>query len=165
MFLSYTAPHYGKGWDEKTEKLSNILQAKPEDRSRFKQITDTNRLEYAGMVAAMDDGIGRVLETLKKQKLDKNTLVIFTSDNGGDPRYGGNNDPFRGRKAQLFEGGIRVPCVMRWPGKIKSGSISDEPVTALDFFPTFAAVAGVDIKERSLDGTDISPVARGLGRS
>jgi len=158
MFLSYTAPHYGKGWNEETKELSNILQAKPGDRARFKHITDTNRLEYAAMVAAMDDGIGRVLKTLKRQNLDKNTLVIFTSDNGGDPRYGGNNKPFRGRKAQLFEGGIRVPCVMRWPGKIKPGSVSQQPVIALDFFPTFAALAGAGTSGYSLDGTDISPV-------
>ncbi|MBA4150253.1 MAG: sulfatase-like hydrolase/transferase [Verrucomicrobia bacterium] len=158
LFLSYTAPHYGKGWDEETKQLTNILQAKPEDRARFKNIKDTNRLEYAAMVASMDDGIGRVLQALKNQKLDKNTLVIFTSDNGGDPRYGGSNDPFRGRKAQLFEGGIRVPCLMRWPGKIKAGTVSQQPATTLDFFPTFSALAGIRTEGRTLDGSDISSV-------
>ena len=143
LFLSYTAPHYGKGWDEEEKKFTNILQSKPEDRARFPHITDTNRLEYAGMVAAMDDGVGRVMETLKKQKLDKNTLVIFTSDNGGDYRYGGSNKPFRGQKAQLFEGGIRLPCLMRWPGKIKAGSVTDQPISGLDFFPTFCSLAGI----------------------
>ncbi|MFN7139107.1 MAG: sulfatase-like hydrolase/transferase [Limisphaerales bacterium] len=156
LFLSYTAPHYGKGWNEETKELSNILQAKPKDRKRFKHITDTNRLEYAAMVAAMDDGVGRVLETLRKQKLEKNTLVIFTSDNGGDPRYGGSNEPFRGRKAQLFEGGIRVPCVMQWPAKIKPGTVTSQPVTALDFFPTFCEITGSSTEGRPLDGESIT---------
>lgn len=157
LFLSYTAPHYGKGWDEKEKKLTNILQAKPEERERFAAIEDPNRREYAGMVAAMDDGIGRVLKTLKKQKLDKNTLVIFASDNGGDPRYGGNNKPFRGQKAQLFEGGIRVPCLMEWTGKIKPGTVTSQPICGLDFFPTFCSLAGISSSSK-LDGIDISPV-------
>lgn len=157
LFLSYTAPHYGKGWDEKTKKTSNILQAKPQDRKRFANIEDTNRVEFAAMVASMDDGIGKVLKELKKQKLDKNTLVIFTSDNGGDPHYAGNNKPFRGQKAQLFEGGIRVPCVMRLPGKIKPGSVSQQPITALDFFPTFCALSGIETKGRALDGMNMLP--------
>ncbi|MEP6663693.1 MAG: sulfatase-like hydrolase/transferase, partial [Verrucomicrobiota bacterium] len=91
LYLSYTAPHYGKGWDEETKKTSNILQAKDEDRARFSEIADKDRREYAGMVAALDDGVGRVLGALKKQKLEKNTLVIFACDNGADPHYGGSN--------------------------------------------------------------------------
>lgn len=157
LFLTYTAPHYGKGWDEKEKKFTNILQSKPEDRARFANIKDPNRREYAGMVAAMDDGIGRVLETLKKQKLDKNTLIIFTSDNGGDYRYGGSNKPFRGQKAELFEGGIRVPCLMRWAGKIKPKSITQQPVTGLDFFLTFCSIAGISNSSK-LDGINISSV-------
>jgi len=157
LYLTYTAPHYGKGWDEKEKKFTNILQAKPEDRARFANIKDTNRREYAGMVATMDDGIGRVLETLKKQKLDKNTLIIFASDNGGDPRYGGNNKPFRGQKAELFEGGIRVPCLMQWAGKIKPGRVTSQPISGLDFFPTFCSLAGIP-NTRTLDGVNIAPV-------
>lgn len=105
----------------------------------------------------MDDGIGRVLKTLKTQKLDKNTLVIFASDNGGDPRYGGNNKPFRGQKAQLFEGGIRVPCLMEWTGKIKPGTVTSQPICGMDFFPTFCSLAGISNSSK-LDGIDISPV-------
>jgi arylsulfatase A-like enzyme len=157
LFLSYTAPHYGKGWDEKEKKLTNILQAKPDERARFAKIEDPRRREYAGMVGAMDDGIGRVLETLKQQNLEKNTLVIFASDNGADPKYGGNNEPFRGHKSELFEGGIRVPCLMRWPGKIKSGDTTSQPICGIDFFPTFCALAGIT-ESHAVDGVDISPV-------
>ncbi len=158
LFLSYTAPHYGKGWDPVAKKTSNPLQAKPKDRARFPEIKDTNRLEYAAMVAAMDDGVGQVLEALKKRKLLDNTLVIFTSDNGGDPKYAGNNDPFRGRKAQLFEGGIHVPCLIQWPKKLKPGTIIKEPITALDFFPTFCGLAGVSSTSFPLDGNDMMPM-------
>lgn len=157
LFLSYNAPHYGKGWDEKEKKFTNILQSKAEERERFAQIKDPRRREYAGMVAAMDDGVGRVLEMLKEQKLDKNTLVIFASDNGGDPKYGGNNQPFRGHKAELFEGGIRVPCLMEWTGKIKPASVTTQPICGVDFFPTFCALSGIS-NPAKLDGIDISPV-------
>jgi arylsulfatase A-like enzyme len=157
LYLSYNAPHYGKGWDEKEKKFTNILQSKPEERERFAQIKDPRRREYAGMVAAMDDGVGRVLKTLKEQKLDKSTLVIFASDNGGDPKYGGNNQPFRGHKAELFEGGIRVPCLMEWTGKIKPGVVTSQPICGIDFFPTFCALAGISTSSK-LDGIDISPV-------
>jgi arylsulfatase A-like enzyme len=163
LFLSYTAPHYGKGWDPETRKPTNILQSKPGDRERHPHITDPKRREYAGMVTAMDDGIGRVLATLRARQLADNTLVIFTSDNGGDPNYGGANGPLRGQKGQLFEGGIREPCLMRWPGRIAAGSVITEPVTALDLFPTFAALAGADVRPYSIDGDNILPVLRGTG--
>ncbi len=156
LYLAYTAPHYGKGWDELTKKPTNILQAKEEDREKFAHIADAGRREFAGMVSAMDQGIGRVTAELKRQKLDRNTLVIFTCDNGADPRYGGSNKPFRGQKNQLFEGGIRVPCVAQWPGKIKPGLVIGDPVTALDFFPTFCDLAGVKTKGLAFDGNNIA---------
>ena len=161
LYLAYTAPHYGKGWDEEKKQVTNILQAKPADRDRFKYIADERRREYAGMVAALDDGVGRVLETLRARKLDQNTLVIFTSDNGGDPRYGGNNQPFRGVKNEVFEGGIREPGLMVWPGKIKPGAIIREPATTLDFFPTFCDLAGVNRSGMALDGNSLVPLLTG----
>lgn len=155
LYLAFTAPHYGKGWDEEKKDVTNILQSKPEDRERFKHIADERRREFAGMVGAMDDGIGRVLETLRAQKLDQNTLIVFTSDNGGDPRYGGNNRPFRGQKNQVWEGGIREPCLMVWPGKIKPGSRISDPATTLDLFPTFCELAGVTEKPAISDGQSL----------
>jgi arylsulfatase A-like enzyme len=99
----------------------------------------------------MDDGIGRVLAALKANGQERDTLVIFMTDHGGDYEFGGSNKPFRGEKATLFEGGIRVPCLMRWPGRIKAGSTSNEILSALDLFPTICALAKVDVAERKLD--------------
>ena len=82
--------------------------------------------------------------------------MIFLTDHGGDPVYGGSNEPLRGVKATLFEGGIRVPCLMRWPGKIQPGSTSEVVGWAIDFFPTFCALAGVDLNGFQVDGEDIS---------
>ena len=163
LYLAYTAPHYGKGWDPVTNKTTNPLQAKPADRARFPQLSDPQRLEYAAMVAAMDDGVGRVLETLKTKGLDRDTLVIFTSDNGGDPHYAGNNGRLRGQKAQLFEGGIRVPCFMRWPGRITAGLRVTTPITTLDLFPTFGELAGANTASLSLNGDSLVPFLLGRG--
>lgn len=160
LYLAFTAPHYGKGWDESKQQVTNILQAKAADRTRFQHVTDERRREYAGMVAALDDGIGQVLATLRRRKLHENTLVVFTSDNGGDPRYGGNNQPFRGQKAQLYEGGIREPGLMVWPGRIRPGMTVREPVTTLDLFPTFCDLAGIDRAGLACDGTSLAPLLR-----
>ena len=161
LFLSYTAPHYGKGWDPVARQPTNVLQAKPADRERHHAIVDPDRREYAGMVTALDEGVGRVLATLEERGLAARTLVIFTSDNGGDTNYGGRNGGLRGRKSQLFEGGIRVPCLVRWPGRIAPGRVIDEPVTGLDFFPTIAAVARLEAAAMPVDGNNILPVLLG----
>ena len=158
LFLAYNAPHYGKAWDEKQHRFNNMLQAKPEDRQALAAIPDPTRREYAAMVAAMDRGIGRVLDTLRTLNLEENTIVAFASDNGGDPNYGGSNKPFRGGKNEPFEGGIRVPCLIQWPGRIKAGSATTQSVCAIDFFPTFCRLAGVPITEFHVDGMDLTPV-------
>ncbi len=161
LYLAHTAPHYGKGWDPATRQPTNILQAKPADRDRNSHVADARRREYAGMVSALDDGVGRVLAALREANLDANTLVIFTSDNGGDLDYGGHNGALRGEKSQLFEGGIRVPCLMRWPGQIAPGRIIREAATGLDVFPTCAELAGADVRPLYLDGTSLAPLLRG----
>ncbi|UCD27804.1 MAG: sulfatase-like hydrolase/transferase [Planctomycetota bacterium] len=158
LYLAYNAPHYGKGWDDKNKKLLNILQAKDEDLARFDYIKNTKRRTFAAMVACMDDGIGRVIEILGKQKLENNTLIIFMTDNGGPTNHGGSNLPLRSGKGSVFEGGIRVPCVMQWPGKIKPGTVTHQPCSALDIFPTICRLTGVNASEFKPDGLDISPV-------
>lgn len=106
---------------------------------------------YAAMIASLDESVGRVLETLRKLELDRKTLVIFTSDNGGVGGYerlgifGGSitdNAPLRGGKGMLYEGGIRVPYIFRWPGKVPPGGQCDFPITSVDLMPTLLAVAG-----------------------
>jgi len=108
------------------------------------------------MTASLDDGVGKVLAALRENGLDRQTVVIFMTDNGGDPRYGGSNRPYRGRKAELFEGGVRVPCIVRWPGRIRPGSVTKQLGSALDVFPTLCRLAGVDTSRMGLDGVDLS---------
>jgi arylsulfatase A-like enzyme len=150
LFVSFTAPH-------------GPLQAKAEDLKALGRITQRKRRRYAGLIKSLDDNVGRILDTLKATGLDKNTLVIFTNDNGGQTMTGAVNAPLRGRKGQLWEGGIRVPMCMRWPGRIEAGSRIDEPVISLDFLPTFVELAGGKVDEAwKLDGVSLLP--RLLGR-
>ena len=157
LYLPYNAPHYGKGYDPGKREVVNIMQAKPEDLARASQIEDPTRRVFAAMTLSLDDGIGKVLATLEQQGLRENTLVIFMTDNGGDPDYGGSSGPLRGEKGTLFEGGIRVPCLMRWPGKLNAGSTCDAVCSSLDLFPTFCRLCGADPSKFPLDGIDLIP--------
>ncbi len=117
---------------------------------------------YAAMVGRLDRYVGDVIQTLQKLGLDKNTLVFFTSDNG--PHHEGGNDPaffnssgvFRGIKRDLYEGGIRVPMIARWPGRIRAGSVTDFAGAFWDFLPTFASLAAVTTP-REIDGVSMLP--------
>ncbi len=161
LYLPYNAPHYGKGWDDEKKQFKNILQAKPEDLKAFDQMADENRRVYSAMVKALDDGVGAVLQAIDNAKLQRNTLVVFISDNGADPRHGGDNGSLRGQKGTLFEGGIRVPCVMRWPGYIRPDTTVDEPCSTLDMLPTLCGLSGVDTAGLTLDGTDLGSLLCG----
>jgi len=156
LFLSYNAPHFGKGWSPGEQSPVNIMQARGSDLKRVGYIKDKVRREFAAMTVALDDGIGRVMSTLRNNGLDENTLVIFMTDHGGTYVYGGSNHPYRGAKATLFEGGIRVPCIMRWPGKIKAATETNEVTWALDLFPTICQFANAETGGLTLDGQDIS---------
>ena len=159
LFLSYNAPHFGKGWNDGEAKPVNQLQPPPADLARVAHIEDITRRKYAAKVVNLDDAIGRVLKTLDAREL-ANTLVIFLTDHGGDPRYGGANQPFRGQKATLFEGGIRIPCIMRWPEKIKPGTVSNAVVSSLDLVPTLCQLCDANTPP-ILDGKDISALFDG----
>ena len=165
LHLAYNAPHFGKGWDPTKELAVNIMQPPPADLARVGHINDPVRRTFAAKVVNMDDGIGRVLAALKANGQERETLVIFMTDHGGDNEFGGSNKPFRGEKATLFEGGIRVPCLMRWPGRIKAGSTSDEILSALDLFPTLCALAKVDVAGQQLDGEDITDILTGVQKT
>jgi arylsulfatase A-like enzyme len=129
---------------------------------------------YAAMIENMDGNIGRLLEKLKQTNLGENTLVIFTSDNGGLSTAEGSptvNGPLRGGKGWLYEGGIRVPLIMYWKGKVIAGSTSGIPISTSDFYPTIANVINDKYeKQKSIDGDNIfellaqsqRPVARQL---
>lgn len=124
------------------------------------------RATYAAMVTRMDRNVGRILEALEKAGLEKDTLVIFTSDHGATFETGNqgasvaldSNAPFRGGKRTLWEGGIRVPLVVRWPGKIEAGKVSDVPLHMTDLFPTILAAAGETKSPGDLDGTNLVPL-------
>jgi arylsulfatase A-like enzyme len=112
--------------------------------------------KYAAMVASMDSAIGRIMQTLQATGLAKNTIVVFSSDNGGERLS--DNGGFRERKMQLWEGGIRVPAIVCWPGKIPANKVIDAPITQMDFTATFLALAGAHSHpDFPLDGMDISP--------
>lgn len=158
LYLAYNAPHYGKGWSPSNQTPINIMQPQAEDLRRVSGIEDKVRREFAAMTVSLDDGVGKVIEALDANGLSEDTLVIFLTDHGGDPVYGGSNLPYRGDKATLFEGGLRVPCIMRWPGKIEAGSTSDVVCSSLDLFPTFCSLAGIASNDLRLDGRNLSSV-------
>jgi arylsulfatase A-like enzyme len=115
---------------------------------------------YGDWVEEVDASMGTIFETLKSEGLDDNTLVLFTSDNGSQRE--GSNDPLRGKKGRTDEGGMRVPCVVRWPGKIPAGSSSGEITATIDLLPTFARLAGTSApRDRIIDGKDIWPILSG----
>ncbi len=115
----------------------------------------------AAMLESIDAGVGLIMETLEKHELDKNTLLVFFSDNGGAGKVA-NNGHLRAGKTWLYEGGIRECLIMKWPGKIKPGTTSQEPVTSLDFYPTFLeAAGGKNAPGYLLDGKSILPLLTG----
>ncbi len=135
---------------------------KYEDRFAGK-IADPRRRTFAAMLSAMDDGVGQVLKTLDRLKLTGRTLVVFHSDNGG-PTAGNTskNTPLRGFKAQVYEGGVRVPFLAQWPGRIPKGKTYAHPVIALDLLPTFVAAAGgAPGADWKLDGVNLLPYLEG----
>jgi arylsulfatase A len=118
---------------------------------------------YGAALAAVDWSTGAIMDELKRLGIDDNTIVIFTSDNGSRTKgEGGSNAPLRGHKGQTWEGGMRVPCIVRWPAGIPAGTISGELVTAMDFYPTLASIAGHDSENQSKhDGVNLLSVWRG----
>lgn len=121
---------------------------------------------YKEMVAVLDESVGAIMETLRKNQLEKNTLVIFCSDNGpaAPPGFAANG-PLQGKKGSLLEGGHRVPFIASWPGVIPGGKTSDDVVMTMDFLPTFAKLGGAAISsDHKLDGVDVLPVLKGEGK-
>lgn len=142
LYLSYNAPH-------------GPLQAPPSLLERVGSIEDPRRRTYAAMVTALDDGVGEVLALLDELSLKEHSLVIFLSDNGGPtPANASDNSPLRATKGTVYEGGVRVPFVMAWPGHVPTGLTYEPPVSALDIFPTAVAAAGLE-NPSGLDGVDL----------
>ncbi|MCP5066548.1 MAG: sulfatase-like hydrolase/transferase [bacterium] len=151
LYLAHWAPH-------------TPLQAAREDYEALSHIKNHRERVYAAMIHSLDRGVGRVLDALERNGLEGNTLVLFTSDNGGAPYIGlpEVNHPFRGWKITLFEGGIHVPFFAKWPGRIVPGSKVAAPVHHFDMYATAAAAAGATLpSDRKIDGVDLLPFATG----
>ncbi len=181
LYVPFNAPHGASSLDpiirsgaqapEKFKELYPALlsQAGTQPGSRYgKPATVRNRaarrLEFVGSITAMDAAIGKLLDLLDEYKIADNTIVIFFSDNGGGGAA--DNAPLRGRKGRMFEGGIRVPCIVQWPGKIPAGTTTSEFITSLEIFPTLCAATGTaPPKGVKLDGFDMLPVLQGKKKS
>jgi arylsulfatase A-like enzyme len=144
------------------------IEGKPDIAERYqkkiKSGMNHRNAHYAAMVESLDQNVGRVLAKLDELGLADNTVVVFSSDNGGfiNPWQGEavtNNAPLRSGKGSLYEGGVRVPTIIRWPGVTPAGGVSDTPVCSTDFFPTLLSVTGLDSSVRT-DGVNLAPLLR-----
>jgi len=139
------------------------LQAPPKYLDRFPQISDENRRLFAAVMSAKDDAVGRVLAKVRELGQEENTLVVYLSDNGGPTeKTTSSNGPLRGFKSQTWEGGVRVPFMMQWKGRLPAGKVYEHPVIQLDLLPTFIAAAGGTVSpEWKLDGVNLLPYVDG----
>ncbi len=162
LFLSYTIPHAN---NEEGRRSGNGMQV-PGDTPYPNEPWPQPEKNKAAMITRMDADIGRLLERLKELKIEENTVIFFTSDNGPhkeggvDPKFFNSSGPFRGIKRDLYEGGIRVPMIVRWPARIKSGQVSDFVWANWDFLPTAAEIARAE-PPKNLDGFSVLPLLTG----
>ena len=159
LYVPFNAPHYP-------------MHAPEKYMQRFAHLP-WDRQVMAAMLSAVDDGVGAILDEVERQGLAENTCTFFTSDNGPsresrnwldgtlDPYYGGTTGGLKGHKFSLFEGGIRVPGILHWPGRIPSGQVLDAPCASMDILPTFLAAAGGDLSATEIDGQSLLDYASG----
>jgi arylsulfatase A-like enzyme len=142
------------------------MQAPVPYLKKFEDIREEHRRLFAAMTAAMDEAVGTVLTKLRDLGLEDNTLILFLSDNGGPTaELTSGNGSLRGGKGQLYEGGIRVPFLAQWKGRIPAGQTIDDPVISLDLFPTFLEAASIHPARSRLDGVSLLPRLTGKAKS
>lgn len=169
LYLCFNAPHGASSFSgEKRadgKKGANGVQVPDEWAKPYRDKGVPEKLaRYYGAVTCMDAAIGELLARIKARGEEENTLVIFISDNGGSGN--GGNAPLRGQKSTMWEGGLSVPFVAKWPAKLPAGKVTDEFLTALEFFPTLAAASGAKVPNGiKLDGFDMLPVLQGKAKS
>ena len=162
LYLAYTIPHAN---NEEGQRTGNGMEV-PSDAPYSDQPWPQTEKNKAAMITRLDAYVGRLLDKLKELKIDDNTIVFFSSDNGPhkeggvDPKFFQSAGPLRGIKRDLYEGGIRVPLIVRWPGKIKPGTVSDRVSAFWDFLPTAAEIAQAKAPEQ-LDGLSLLPALLG----
>jgi arylsulfatase A-like enzyme len=138
------------------------MQAAQDDVARFGSITDPHRRVFAGMLAALDDSVGAVLGALRQAGIEENTLIFFFSDNGGPTaELTSSNKPLSGGKGQLLEGGIRIPFMAQWKGRLPAGRVYEQPVISLDILPTALAAADAPAPGAAVDGVNLLPFLDG----
>lgn len=164
LYLAYHTPHTPiQGKQEFVAYYARKLKSLPNARHR--------NPAYAAMIHSLDESVGRIMTQLEKSGLSKNTLVVFTSDNGGlTQRYGridgiADNHPLRRGKGSAYEGGVRVPMIAHWPGVVPAGRTSTEPVMTIDFFPTFLDLARAPVGSLAFDGISLAGLLRGNQRT
>jgi arylsulfatase A-like enzyme len=164
LYLAYTIPHAN---NEEGQRTGNGMEV-PSDAPYTEQPWPPAEKNKAAMITRLDTYVGQLLDKLKELRMEDNTIVLFSSDNGPhkeggvDPKFFQSAGPLRGLKRDLYEGGIRVPLIMRWPGKIKAGTVNDQPWAFWDFLPTAAEVASAQLPKQ-LDGLSMLPTL--LGRA
>ncbi|OQW96225.1 MAG: hypothetical protein BWK77_05795 [Verrucomicrobia bacterium A1] len=175
LYLAFNAPHSASSFAKEADPRGGVtggvrrvrtegVQAPEEFVAPYRdKVKDENLARYYGAVACMDAAIGAVTKAIEDAGQIDNTLILFLSDNGGEGGGGnGGNAPLRGRKGTMYEGGLRVPFLASWPGRLPEGRVTDEFLTSLEIFPTLAGIAGVEPDPAAkLDGFDMLPVLRG----
>jgi arylsulfatase A-like enzyme len=162
LYLAYTVPHAN---NERTKAEGNGMEV-PDDAPYADKKWSQPEKSYAAMVTRMDRDVGTLMKRLKELKLDEDTVVFFSSDNGphkeggNDPKFFGSSGPFRGIKRDLYEGGIRMPLIARWPDKFKASTVSDHVCAFWDFLPTAAEFAGAKAP-KGIDGLSLVPTLLG----
>jgi len=152
LYLAFNAVHFP-------------MQA-PEELMRKYDTGDPKRNTLMGMLEAEDNAIGKVLHELKQRKLDQNTVLVFVSDNGGARNNASNNGALRDYKQSVYEGGIRIPFIISWPGRLRSDFVCREPVMFMDIMPTIAAAVGATLPQgRALEGRNMLPVLTGKSKA
>lgn len=175
LYVPFNAPHNSSALDP---RIRGTVQAPDAFKERYPPVEDewtkgrrygeeatvptkaARQRDYRAAVTCMDASIGKMLALLDEKGLRENTLVVFFSDNGGGG--GADNAPLRGGKSQMWEGGVRVPCLVRWPGEVPSGAVSDVFLSSLEIVPTVTAAAGLSLPDDIVfDGFDMLPVLQG----
>lgn len=159
LYLPYTIPHAN------SEKIDSGMQV-PSDAPYSAKPWPQQLRNYAAMITRMDSDVGKIIALLAELGIDRDTAVFFSSDNGpaqeggGEPEFFDSNGPFRGIKRDLYEGGVRIPLIARWTGRIKPGRVNRDPFALWDLFPTFAEIAGAPVPA-NLDGLSLVPALIG----
>ncbi|MEQ1751221.1 MAG: sulfatase-like hydrolase/transferase, partial [Prosthecobacter sp.] len=165
LYLAFNAPHgassFGEGTVTGEKKVVEGVQAPEKYVAMYRgKVKDEKLARYCGAVTCMDEAIGTLMESVEKAGQTNNTLFLFMSDNGGSGN--GGNAPLKGSKSTMWEGGLRVPFIARWPGKLPAGKVTDEFLTSLELIPTLLAATEAKAPEGvKLDGFDMLPILRG----